>query len=337
MAAITSRCASGIPSASAGDGAGVADVAAAARDPPAVQAGAPRDLPADRRRARRPRTYSNRFAAHILRQHQFARALPRARLELPAAGRLGLGTTSPTLRLPRVGPGPSSGSSRRRRSDTEPSEIGHLRYSSPRTRSASTARRTGRPVPLDEVPAARLLRGHARRRPVRRRAQRRQRSELGRSAARGRYRRLLAELRVRRALAPAARPAARCSSGCCRGSRSPTAARSTTASSSSRGDCAPYKIHLGSGNILMEPNDQYLCIVPDARRAASATRPVPAVRGRQHAVDHPQQGVPARRRHQNHRPDDPAADPKLTMPPPTPRRLELPPRAGPASLSAATR
>src|SRR6516162_7129953 len=27
------------------------------------------------------------------------------------------------------------------------------------------------------------------------------------------------------------------------------------------------KIHLGSGNILMEPNDQYLCIVPDARRA----------------------------------------------------------------------
>jgi hypothetical protein len=26
-----------------------------------------------------------------------------------------------------------------------------------------------------------------------------------------------------------------------------------------------YKIHLGSGNILMEPNDQYLCIVPDSR------------------------------------------------------------------------
>jgi hypothetical protein len=26
-----------------------------------------------------------------------------------------------------------------------------------------------------------------------------------------------------------------------------------------------YKIHVGSGNILMEPNDQYLCIVPDAR------------------------------------------------------------------------
>jgi hypothetical protein len=28
-----------------------------------------------------------------------------------------------------------------------------------------------------------------------------------------------------------------------------------------RGDLRAYKIHLGSGNILMEPNDQYLCIV----------------------------------------------------------------------------
>jgi hypothetical protein len=29
-----------------------------------------------------------------------------------------------------------------------------------------------------------------------------------------------------------------------------------------RGDRREYKIHLGSGNILMSPNDQYLCIVP---------------------------------------------------------------------------
>jgi hypothetical protein len=29
-----------------------------------------------------------------------------------------------------------------------------------------------------------------------------------------------------------------------------------------RGDIRRYKVHLGSGNILMEPNDQYLCIVP---------------------------------------------------------------------------
>ncbi|HJQ30313.1 MAG TPA: DUF4132 domain-containing protein [Rubrobacter sp.] len=29
-----------------------------------------------------------------------------------------------------------------------------------------------------------------------------------------------------------------------------------------QGDVRTYKIHLGSGNVLMEPNDQYLCIVP---------------------------------------------------------------------------
>jgi hypothetical protein len=35
-----------------------------------------------------------------------------------------------------------------------------------------------------------------------------------------------------------------------------------------QGDLRTYKIHLGSGNILMSPNDQYLCIVP-ARGGAS--------------------------------------------------------------------
>jgi hypothetical protein len=29
-----------------------------------------------------------------------------------------------------------------------------------------------------------------------------------------------------------------------------------------RGDLTTYKIHLGSGNVLMEPGSQYLCIVP---------------------------------------------------------------------------
>lgn len=39
-----------------------------------------------------------------------------------------------------------------------------------------------------------------------------------------------------------------------------------------RGDWKTYKIHLGSGNILMEPNDQYLCIVMDrSHRAAQQT------------------------------------------------------------------
>jgi hypothetical protein len=38
-----------------------------------------------------------------------------------------------------------------------------------------------------------------------------------------------------------------------------------------RGSLRTYKIHLGSGNILMEPNDQYLCIVPDRRAGPNAS------------------------------------------------------------------
>ena len=39
-----------------------------------------------------------------------------------------------------------------------------------------------------------------------------------------------------------------------------------------RGKLHTYKIHLGTGNILMEPNDQYLCIVPRGIRCRSAPR-----------------------------------------------------------------
>ncbi len=38
-----------------------------------------------------------------------------------------------------------------------------------------------------------------------------------------------------------------------------------------RGNLRVYKIHLGSGNIMMEPNDQYLCIVPGRDSAAGRT------------------------------------------------------------------
>jgi len=36
-----------------------------------------------------------------------------------------------------------------------------------------------------------------------------------------------------------------------------------------RGSLRTYKIHLGSGNIQMEPNNQYLCIVPDRGGAST--------------------------------------------------------------------
>jgi len=41
-----------------------------------------------------------------------------------------------------------------------------------------------------------------------------------------------------------------------------------------RGDLRTYKIHMGSGNILMEPNDQYLCIVTDRSAGRSGAEKV---------------------------------------------------------------
>ncbi|BDI28226.1 hypothetical protein CCAX7_002770 [Capsulimonas corticalis] len=41
-----------------------------------------------------------------------------------------------------------------------------------------------------------------------------------------------------------------------------------------QGSLRTYKIHLGSGNILMEPNDQYLCIVPDRHKDAKTSADV---------------------------------------------------------------
>jgi hypothetical protein len=35
-----------------------------------------------------------------------------------------------------------------------------------------------------------------------------------------------------------------------------------------RGDLHTYRIHLGSGNILIDPHDRYLCIVPKSAPAA---------------------------------------------------------------------
>src|SRR5439155_24587977 len=40
-----------------------------------------------------------------------------------------------------------------------------------------------------------------------------------------------------------------------------------------KGALRTYKIHLGSGNILMEPNDQYLCIVADRSTAGAKGAP----------------------------------------------------------------
>jgi hypothetical protein len=38
-----------------------------------------------------------------------------------------------------------------------------------------------------------------------------------------------------------------------------------------KGKLRTYKIHIGSSNILMEPNDEYLCIVPDRVKSKTET------------------------------------------------------------------
>lgn len=42
-----------------------------------------------------------------------------------------------------------------------------------------------------------------------------------------------------------------------------------------QGSIRTYKIHLGSGNIMMAPNDQYLCIVPTSRGESEGTKFLP--------------------------------------------------------------
>jgi hypothetical protein len=42
-----------------------------------------------------------------------------------------------------------------------------------------------------------------------------------------------------------------------------------------RGRQRTYKIHVGSGNVLMSPNDQYLCIVPARSATPRGVRFVP--------------------------------------------------------------
>lgn len=41
-----------------------------------------------------------------------------------------------------------------------------------------------------------------------------------------------------------------------------------------QGNLRTYKIHLGSGNILMKPNDRYLCIVPAVQATDEAEAPL---------------------------------------------------------------
>ena len=288
--------------------AGLAQLAGTPRDHAALQAGAPRGLPAHRRRARHatstptasPRTscastsstrwppargWRNKLRLMVDDEY------PPATLDLPHWG----------LRAEFwiEGAGDDYG--------TDTNETGAYLYlttdqvrfyrwtrrKTPPTRPAAaigagvaTTQGTGRTTmpsdPAGADPAARLLGGPARCRPLRRRRQRRQRSHLAGRRPGGRYRDywqsysfgdLSATAETARAAPRAPDPAA--------DDRRPLRRRG--ALPRVRGDLRTYKIHLGSGNILMEPNDQYLCIVPSRGGRSRDGEPVPAVRGRRRA------------------------------------------------------
>ena len=84
---------------------------------------------------------------------------------------------------------------------------------------------------------------------------------------------------------------------------------STAASCSSAARSATYKIHLGSGNILMEPNDAVPVHRPRPRTPRRPATCLPALRRRPRARHRPVQGVPAGARRRDHGPDDHRADP----------------------------
>jgi hypothetical protein len=51
-----------------------------------------------------------------------------------------------------------------------------------------------------------------------------------------------------------------------------------------RGELATYRIHLGSGNVLIEPGSRYLCIVPDASKGRGERVTLPFKRDTMMAV-----------------------------------------------------
>ena len=219
--------------------------------------------------------YSNRFAGHILRYPQ-ARALMTARrwgsnfLGPFDGGYNGIAKREFKSHASARSSGTTRSSTERRLSR----EVEHCTTDQVRfvrgTATASLMRLRGRP-------ADRVLGGDARRRPVRvgdssvgadyvtGRTARRSADRLGAywrrrpGASTGR------ELDVatrRDALRPADPRASRSRIGCELDDRWLVV----------RGDLRTYRIHLGSGNILMEPADTYLCIVPAAaapRRSSS--------------------------------------------------------------------
>jgi hypothetical protein len=213
---------------------------------------------------RSTRTYSNRFAAHVLKQHQLA-ALCRQRGWTYALQGNFDSHNVPALALPRWGlrgefwvEGPGD------RGDLSPAGI-YLHVTTDQVRFYRAEARD--PLPLEDVPPlafSELMRdvdlfvGVA---SVANDPQWRDGGEAGayRDYWDGHaFGDLSATAQTRREVLSRLIPRLKIASRCTLVDRFLVV----------RGDLRTYKIHLGSGNILMEPNDQYLCIVPD--RGASS-------------------------------------------------------------------
>lgn len=240
--------------------------------------------------------YSNRFAGHVVQQRQF-RALCQARgWSCPAFG----GWDRPAEEARQRAAGRVLGRADRGRAGRP-----RLPIPLPLHRSGALRRRRRRADRPGAGAAGALLRADARRRPVRRHRQHRQRSDLGRPRRR-RLPRLLEPGRVRSAVG-SGEDAARRAAGPAAGAQDRQAVPAGRAISRRRGQAQD----LSHPSRLRQHPDgaEQPVSVHRARRPEPGRPRPPAVRRRRDAGARPLEGVPAGRRRQDQGRLDPVADP----------------------------
>jgi hypothetical protein len=212
-------------------------------------------------------TYSNRFAAHIIRQHQFAALCRERGWRYHLQG----GWDShnvPTLPLPRFGLAAEFWVEPLRDNDDEQSAMGiYMQLATDQVRFTNV---DGTPRPLSEVPAlvfSEVMRDVDLFVGVTSIGADPAWADQGDQRARAYWQsyafgELNATASTRRDVLAGLLPKLKIAPRCSLDGRFLKV----------QGHLRSYKIHLGSANILMEPNDQYLCIVPDRRVGASPSR-----------------------------------------------------------------
>ena len=212
-------------------------------------------------------TYSNRFAGHVVEQRPFPpRCARRAAGACPAFGGWDPGGGRPLRRVP----------DRKLQVEfwVEPIETAmnqeNFQFDYLSTDQLRFVTADGDPIALQDVDPVLFSEADARRRSVRRRRGHRRRSHVGRSRRRS-FRRVLEKAafgdlsesgKTRHAVLKDLLPGLAIASRCRLEERYLVV----------EGKLRTYRIHLGSGNIQMEPNNQYLCIVRDRAAASKQVR-----------------------------------------------------------------